>query len=89
MWRGDVAWWCGVVVWQDNGAPPDTGMNHQHGTNPGYIARNFPYRGHKGLIWEGGTRVPGFISGGSPLLPDAARGTVSHKLMHVRTRHSN
>ena len=34
-------------------------------------------------IWEGGTRVAGFVSGGSPLLPAAVRGTISHKLMHM------
>jgi arylsulfatase A-like enzyme len=33
------------------------------------------------LIWEGGTRVPGFVH--SPLLPDAVKGTISHELFHV------
>lgn len=32
---------------------------------------------------EGGTRVAGFVSGGSPLLPAAIRGSTSHKLMHI------
>ena len=73
-----------LVFSSDNGAPPaGEEVDHRRGAHPGWIARNYPFRGHKALLWEGGTRVPGFVSGGSPLLPDAARGTVSHKLMHV------
>ena len=73
------------VFSSDNGAPPASDdVNHRYGgSDPGYIARNHPFRGHKALIWEGGTRVPGFVSGGSPLLPAGVRGTVSHALMHI------
>lgn len=53
----------------------------QVGENPGWIARNYPFRGHKALIWEGGTRVAGFISG--DLLPASVKGTVSNVLFHV------
>jgi hypothetical protein len=35
------------------------------------------------FLREGGTIVPGFVSGGSQLIPHNARGTVSHKLFHV------
>ena len=66
----------------DNGAPPASAdVNHQVGSLPGWIARNYPLRGHKALIWEGGTRVPGFVH--SPLLPEKVKGTTSWELYHV------
>jgi len=69
-----------VIFSSDNGAPPASpDVNHQ--TPDGYIARNYPFRGHKALIFEGGTRVAGFIS--SPLLPNRVKGTESHELFHV------
>eukprot|EP01065_Artemidia_motanka_P012589 TRINITY_DN1693_c6_g1_i1.p1 TRINITY_DN1693_c6_g1~~TRINITY_DN1693_c6_g1_i1.p1 ORF type:complete len:545 (+),score=138.71 TRINITY_DN1693_c6_g1_i1:100-1734(+) len=66
----------------DNGAPPASeDVDHTQGKNPGWIARNYPFRGHKALIWEGGTRVAGFVH--SPLLPEAVQGTVSNELYHI------
>lgn len=44
-----------VIFSSDNGAPPAS-ADVDHATNPEYIARNYPFRGHKALIWEGGTR---------------------------------
>ena len=44
-------------------------------------AVNWPLRGSKGTLWEGGVRSPGFIH--SPLLPSDVRGTVSNVFMHV------
>eukprot|EP00656_Telonema_subtile_P051077 TRINITY_DN6788_c0_g1_i1.p1 TRINITY_DN6788_c0_g1~~TRINITY_DN6788_c0_g1_i1.p1 ORF type:complete len:540 (+),score=121.10 TRINITY_DN6788_c0_g1_i1:104-1723(+) len=71
-----------IIFSSDNGAPPaGEDVDHKHGSNPGWIARNYPFRGNKALIWEGGTRVPGFVH--SPLLPKAAQGTVSRGLYHV------
>lgn len=35
------------------------------------------------MLYEGGVRVPGFISGGHPALPDSVRGTVNTKLVHL------
>ena len=76
-----------VIVLQ-NGAPPASGVGpdgdvgHMHSVGHGqYIRRNWPYRGWKTQIWEGGVRVAGFIH--SPLLPSKVRGTVSQELYHV------
>merc|ERR1712217_666116 len=71
-----------IIFSSDNGAPPaGPDVNHKVGDNPGWIARNHPFRGYKSLIWEGGTRVAGFVS--SPLLPKKVRGTESHELYHI------
>jgi arylsulfatase A-like enzyme len=35
------------------------------------------------MLYEGGIRVPGFVSGGSPVLPASVRGTLNHKLYHI------
>ena len=78
-----------VVFSSDNGAPPagmKDSVDHKRphpGGGQGYISRNYPFRGQKTQLWEGGTRVPGFIGGGSALIPAAARGTTSEKLFHV------
>ena len=40
-----------IVFMSDNGGPTDQG------------ADNYPLRGSKGSLWEGGTRTPAFISG--------------------------
>lgn len=42
---------------------------------------NWPLRGHKNELWEGGMRGIGFISGGA--LPVKLRGTVQKHMMHV------
>ena len=42
---------------------------------------NFPLRGGKHHLFEGGIKVTAFISGG--LVPRAARGATSHALMHA------
>ena len=52
----------------DNGAPQSNG-------------NNWPLRGDKASLFEGGIRSPSFIH--SPLLPDKARGTISHAFIHV------
>eukprot|EP00937_MAST-01D_sp_MAST-1D-sp2_P004705 g4705.t1 len=74
-----------IVFSSDNGAPPASAdVNHQQGANPGWIARNYPFRGHKALIWEGGTRVAGFVHAPSEaLVPRAARGRTYDGLMHL------
>jgi len=82
--KASAAAYANTVIFfsSDNGAPPASAdVNHQRGQNPGWISRNYPFRGHKALIWEGGTRVAGFVH--SALLPKAVRGTVSLGFYHV------
>jgi arylsulfatase A-like enzyme len=73
-----------IIFSSDNGAPSDApDVDHMEGpANPGWIARNYPFRGHKTQIWEGGTRVAGFVHSPSHL-PASAAGTVSEGLFHV------
>jgi len=42
---------------------------------------NAPLRGYKRTAWEGGIRVPAFVTGG--FLPQAVRGTTQDGLMHL------
>jgi arylsulfatase A-like enzyme len=61
-----------IIFSSDNGAPPAHDVR----------GRNWPFRGHKSQIWEGGTRVAGFVHAPS-LLPASVRGTRSRELYHV------
>ena len=58
-----------VVVMTDNGSPVTVGGS------------NAPLRGNKGSNWEGGVRVPAFVTGGA--LPQSRRGVTSPGLIHV------
>jgi hypothetical protein len=53
----------------------DNGANTLEGGN------NWPLRGGKNSLWEGGTRVPSFVSG--KLLPKSIQGSVSTRLFHI------
>jgi len=58
-----------VIFTSDNG-----GVNRGGGYN-------FPFRGEKGTLWDGGVKSLGFIH--SPLLPKSRIGEKSFNLMHV------
>lgn len=69
-----------IVFSTDNGgATPDTPGHDYSGSS------NYPLRGGKHAIWEGGTRgVAAFWAGDATgLLPDSRRGTVVRQLMHA------
>lgn len=62
-----------IIYSSDNGAPKS-----------GVDRRNYPLRGHKTEIWEGGTMVPGLVwTKIESLLPRERRGSRSHELYHV------
>ena len=73
LWENTLLW---VVT--DNG-----GMTDFRGdfTFPASASSNWPLRGGKTTLFEGGVRGVSFVNGG--YLPAAARGTESHELMHV------
>ncbi|XP_033636869.1 arylsulfatase J-like [Asterias rubens] len=58
-----------IIFSTDNG-----GSLYQYGNN-------WPLRGGKSVLNEGGVRAVGFVS--SPLLPEVIRGTVNRELIHV------
>ena len=74
-----------IVFSSDNGAPPVQGVSHEEEIVPGLGAawsrRNFPCRGHKGQIREGGVWVPAFVH--YWMLPDEIKGTESQALLHI------
>eukprot|EP00939_MAST-03C_sp_MAST-3C-sp1_P003416 g3416.t1 len=68
-------WENSLVVWTtDNGSPVFVGGS------------NHPLRGGKGSNWEGGTRVPAFVTGG--YLPESQRGQTHDGLMHISDWHT-
>lgn len=63
-----------LMVSSDNGAEPQQSGTSQSGSN-------WPLKGQKFYVYEGGTRVPAFIH--SPLLPQARRGIRFSGLFHI------
>ena len=88
MWEDTV-----LVLTTDNGGPaywtseqiqydwpplvPGAPKGYPHGGG----ANNWPLKGSKVSLWEGGTRGASFITGG--LIPEAMRGTISMEKIHV------
>ncbi|XP_033124047.1 arylsulfatase B-like [Anneissia japonica] len=58
-----------IIYSSDNGGPVWDG------------SYNWPLRGYKGSLFEGGTRAIGFVH--SPLLSDHVKGTVNKELIHI------
>jgi arylsulfatase I/J len=67
MWENTL-----VVMSSDNGGPVDLAEN---------AANNWPLRGGKYSVFEGGIRVAAFVSGG--LIPSQLRGTVNNGIIHI------
>ncbi len=63
-----------LLVTSDNGGMPNASF-------PASAGCNFPLRAGKGNCFEGGVRVPAFVSGG--VLPQSARGTVNENFVSI------
>jgi len=63
-----------IIFTSDNGAPSG-GFN-------GTAMTNFPYKGEKGQLWEGGVHVPAFVGGGANI-PFLTRGVKYDGLLHA------
>jgi len=73
--RRTGVWADTLLVWTtDNGSPVTVGGS------------NHPLRGGKGSNWEGGTRVPAFVTGG--WLPTSQAGKVHNGLIHIADWHT-
>lgn len=65
-----------IFVSSDNG-----GMTHWGEGFPASASSNFPLRGGKTTLFEGGVRAVSFVTGGA--LPAEARGQTRHDLLHA------
>lgn len=71
-----------IIFMSDNGGPGgQQGVPTPTRFDGTVLDRNYPFRGQKHEIYEGGVRVAAFVH--SPLLPAAVRGTTQHALIHV------
>jgi arylsulfatase B len=66
-----------VVVLSDNGGPAIKKRAH----TDSFAANNYPLRGGKGTLFDGGVRTVAFLTGG--FVPEEARGSVREGMMHL------
>lgn len=71
MWENTILW-----IVSDNG-----GMTEWSPSFPASASSNWPFRGGKTTLWEGGVKAVSFLTGG--LLPANAVGKTSDALLHV------
>jgi len=67
-----------LVLHSDNGGMIKAG--------PAFLSSagsNYPFRGSKTTLFEGGLRVPGFVNGGKNVIPEKSRGSTYVGLMHL------
>merc|ERR1712166_46309 len=66
----------------DNGGPGgQEEVPKQSRFDPVVLDRNYPYRGQKHEVFEGGVRVAGLVH--SPLLPDNVHGSTVDSIVHI------
>lgn len=58
-------------------------VDHNKPVFPASAGDNHPLRGSKTTLFEGGLRSTSFLTGGSTMIPEAARGTTYSGLMHA------
>ena len=76
MWDNMV-----TIVMSDNGAAPFAARPDEPFTLGANEGSNWPLRGRKFFLWEGGTRLPAFVS--SPLLPPSQKGSTFKGVFHI------
>ena len=76
-----------IIFSSDNGGPghmDDLGNSAKVSRfDPNYLERNYPFRGQKHELYEGGVRVPGFVHFGGMMLPPGAKGRTLHDIVHM------
>ena len=75
-----------VIYTSDNGGMVNFNTEGEEPVWPASYGQNYPFRGSKTTLFEGGTRVTSFITGG--LIPKISRGSEYSNLSHAVDLHS-